>query len=186
MARRINSDTRRFPGDAGAAGAPSALCSGSRRGGRSDAGDTSAVADREATAGGAEGLRGDRDPPAAWRWKRWWWGWREWRCVAGAGDDGGGGDDGVSATGGRLLRRSKRHSGHVPETLTSHGSTHGGWNWCWHGSTRTSSWRTKSSWQMPQLGVYSGMRGEEVVAVAAAAVVAGVASWLSGLLSGCG
>jgi hypothetical protein len=39
---------------------------------------------------------------------------------------------------------------------------------------------------MPQLGVYSGMRGEEVVAVAAAAVVAGVASWLSGLLSGCG
>ena len=47
-------------------------------------------------------------------------------------------------------RRSIRHKGQVPETLSSHGSTHSGWNLWLQGSTRTSSPRLKSSVQIEQ------------------------------------
>ena len=52
-----------------------------------------------------------------------------------------------SAVGGR---KSIRHKGQVPETLSSHGSTHSGWNLWLQGRTRTSSPRLKSSVQIEQ------------------------------------
>jgi hypothetical protein len=47
-------------------------------------------------------------------------------------------------------RRSIRHNGQVPDTLSSHGSTHSGWNLWLQGRTRTSSPRVKSSVHIEQ------------------------------------
>jgi hypothetical protein len=47
-------------------------------------------------------------------------------------------------------RKSIRHKGQVPETFSSHGSTHSGWNLWLQGRTRTSSPRLKSSVQIEQ------------------------------------
>ena len=52
-------------------------------------------------------------------------------------------------TGAEWVRVSYQR-GHVPDTLSSHGSTHSGWNWWLHGSTRRSCPLTKSSVQMGQ------------------------------------
>lgn len=72
-------------------------------------------------------------------------------------------------------RRSTRHSGQVPDTFRSHGSTHSGWNLWSHGKTRRSWPFSKSSVQMehPRLSSDEALSVPIAPAAAAAADCAG-------------